>query len=58
MVAAIPWYTMVNYHGNTMVNKPVVVKADQSASKGVRYKYGRNLNLGSKGSLKIKNPKY
>ena len=43
-------------HGNTIVNKPVVVKADQSASKGVRYKYGRNLNLSSKGSLKIKKP--
>ena len=43
-------------HGNTMVDKPVVVKADHTVSSGVRYKYGRNLNINSKNILKIKNP--
>tara|TARA_B100000029_G_scaffold514323_1_gene616719 strand:- start:1498 stop:3048 length:1551 start_codon:yes stop_codon:yes gene_type:complete len=44
-------------HGNTIVNKPVSVKADHKSSKGVRYKYGRNLTLDSKKALKIRNPK-
>jgi CheY-like chemotaxis protein len=43
-------------HGNTMVSKAVKVKADSSASSGVRYKYGRNLNFSGKDVLKIKNP--
>ena len=43
-------------HGNTIVNRPCVVKADQTASTGVRYKYGRNLNVKDKNVLKINNP--
>jgi len=43
-------------HGNTIVDRPCVVKADQTASTGVRYKYGRNLNVKDKNVLKIKNP--
>jgi len=44
-------------HGNVKVNKPATVKADNMASKGVRYKYGRNLNVDKKRAFKIKNPK-
>ena len=44
-------------HGNTMVSKPSKVKADSTASLGVRYKYGRNLNVSDdKDVLKIDNP--
>ena len=43
-------------HGNTIVSKPVKVKADNTASLGIRYKYGRNLNFSDKDVLKIKNP--
>jgi len=43
-------------HGNTMVTKPTKVKADNTASLGVRYKYGRNLNINDKDVLKIENP--
>ena len=32
-------------HGNTIVSKPSRVKADNTVSLGVRYKYGRNLNV-------------
>ena len=44
-------------HGNTIVSKPSKVKADSTASLGVRYKYGRNLNVSDdKDVLKIDNP--
>ena len=43
-------------HGNTIVSKPSKVKADSTVSLGVRYKYGRNLNVNSKDVLKIENP--
>ena len=43
-------------HGNTMVSKPSKVKADSTVSQGVRYKYGRNLNVNQKDVLKINNP--
>tara|TARA_Y100001960_G_C14634207_1_gene807371 strand:- start:614 stop:1231 length:618 start_codon:yes stop_codon:yes gene_type:complete len=43
-------------HGNTIVNKPSLVKGDQHTSMGVRYKYGRNLRTNDKNVLKIKNP--
>ena len=43
-------------HGNVKVNKPAAVKADNMTSKGVRYKYGRNLNVDTKKAFKIKNP--
>ena len=44
-------------HGNTMVSKPSKVKADSTVSQGVRYKYGRNLNVDQKDIFKINNPK-
>ena len=43
-------------HGNTMINKPQLVKGDQTTSMGIRYKYGRNLRVDNKHVLKIKNP--
>ena len=43
-------------HGNVKVSKPAAVKADNMTSKGVRYKYGRNLNVDSKKAYKIGNP--
>ena len=43
-------------HGNTIVSKPSKVKADNTASSGVRYKYGRNLNINSKDVFKIEKP--
>jgi len=43
-------------HGNILVDKPSIVKADSNVSTGTRYKYGRNLNVKSKTTLKIKNP--
>ncbi len=42
-------------HGNTQVKKPIIVKADHSASLGLRYKYGRNLNIKNQDVLKIEN---
>ena len=43
-------------HGNTIINKPVLIKGDQFTSKGIRYKYGRNLRANSKHVFKISNP--
>ena len=43
-------------HGSIRVNNCVFVSADKSASSGVRYKYGRNLNTNEKNALIIKNP--
>ena len=43
-------------HGNTIVSKPSKVKADSTVSQGVRYKYGRNLNVNQKDVFKIENP--
>ncbi len=43
-------------HGNTIVSKPSKVKADSTVSQGVRYKYGRNLNINQKDIFKIENP--
>ena len=43
-------------HGNIQVDKPAPVKADNQASSGIRYKYGRNLNVDDKKSFKIKRP--
>ncbi len=44
-------------HGTIRVRKPLKVKADKHASKGVRYKVGRNLITNKKSSLIIKNPR-
>ena len=43
-------------HGSTMVNKPIQIKADKETSSGVRYKYGRNLNLPEKAGFRITDP--
>ena len=43
-------------HGNTIVSKPSKVKADNTVSQGVRYKYGRNLNINQKDVFKIEDP--
>lgn len=43
-------------HGSIRVNKPVRVKADRSASTGVRYKFGRNLQTDNRASLIINDP--
>ena len=43
-------------HGNTNINKPLMVKGDQATSQGIRYKYGRNLRVDTKHALKITNP--
>ena len=43
-------------HGNTNINKPLMVKGDQTTSQGIRYKYGRNLRVDTKYAMKITNP--
>ena len=43
-------------HGNTSINKPQLIKGDQSTSQGVRYKYGRNLRFEGKNTFKIDRP--
>ena len=44
-------------HGNVQINKQVILKADQNVSSGIRYKYGRNLNVNNDSNIfKIKNP--
>ena len=44
-------------HGSILVDKPVRIKGDKETSTGIRYKYGRNLNISSKSGLRIMNPK-
>jgi len=48
---------MTSDHGSIRVQRDVMVSADRSASSGVRYKYGRNLNTKEKNALIIKDPK-
>ena len=44
-------------HGNIQINKQVILKADQNVSSGIRYKYGRNLNVNNDNNIfKIRNP--
>lgn len=43
-------------HGSILVDKAVRVQGDRQTSSGVRYKYGRNLNISEKGGLTIKKP--
>ncbi|MFQ6612221.1 MAG: response regulator [Fidelibacterota bacterium] len=47
---------MTSDHGSIMVSNGVVVSADRTTSTGVRYKYGRNLNLNERHALIIRNP--
>ena len=48
---------MTSDHGSVRVKNDVMVSADRTASSGVRYKYGRNLNANSKNAIIIKDPK-
>ena len=43
-------------HGNTGIDKPQLVKGDNSTSMGIRYKYGRNLRVNQKHIFKINKP--
>ena len=43
-------------HGNTLIKKPLMIKAERQTSSGLRYKSGRNLNVSPKYGLSIKNP--
>ena len=43
-------------HGSIRVEKPTRILADRKTSTGVRYKYGRNLNIPEKEGLSIKHP--
>ena len=42
---------MTSDHGSILVDKPVRVKGDKTTSTGIRYKYGRNLNVDDNNSL-------
>ena len=44
-------------HGSTRVNKAVQIKGDKETSTGIRYKYGRNLNLPEKAGIRITEPR-
>lgn len=44
-------------HGSVRVQNSMLVAADKSASTGVRYKFGRNLNCNNKNAIVIKDPK-
>ena len=44
-------------HGSTIVNKAVQIKGDRETSTGIRYKFGRNLNLPEKSGIRITEPK-
>ena len=48
---------MTSDHGSIRVHNDVMVSADRTASSGVRYKYGRNLNTNPKNAMIIKEPK-
>lgn len=43
-------------HGNTLIKKSVIVKADKNTSSGLRYKTGRNLSINPKYGFSFKNP--
>ena len=48
---------MTSDHGSIRVQNDVMVSADRTASSGVRYKYGRNINTNPKNALVIREPK-
>jgi len=43
-------------HGSVQVSKPVKVIGDKQTSAGIRYKYGKNLNIPEKYGFKISHP--
>lgn len=48
---------MTSDHGSIRVQNNVMVSADRTASSGVRYKYGRNINTNTKNAMIIRNPR-
>jgi hypothetical protein len=48
---------MTSDHGSIRVQNDVMVSADRTASSGVRYKYGRNINTNTKNAMVIRDPK-
>ena len=44
---------MTSDHGSILVDKPIRIKGDKETSTGIRYKYGRNLNLSIKSGMQI-----
>ena len=48
---------MTSDHGSIRVHNDVMVSADRTASSGVRYKYGRNINTNAKNAMIIREPK-
>ena len=48
---------MTSDHGSIRVQNDVMVSADRTASSGVRYKYGRNINTNPKNAMIIREPK-
>ena len=38
-------------HGSVMVNRGTIVAADKNSSSGIRYKYGRNINVSNKSAI-------
>ena len=38
-------------HGSVMVNRGAIVAADKNSSSGIRYKYGRNINVSNKSAI-------
>ena len=43
-------------HGSKLIDKSIQIKGDRDTSTGIRYKYGRNLNLPGKAGISIMNP--
>ena len=41
-------------HGSLEVQKPAIVSADKHSSDGIRYKFGRNINIDKKYALDIR----
>ena len=41
-------------HGSLRVNRPALVAADKHSSSGIRYKYGRNINVSNKSAIDVR----
>ena len=41
-------------HGSLRVNRPALVAADKNSSSGIRYKYGRNINVSNKSAIDVR----
>ena len=49
-------FIITSDHGSIQVNNKIPIKADSSTSKGLRYKYGKNLGCNDKKVWHIKDP--